>query len=75
MMTLREARLRKLLSQRALATKARVAQRTIVEAEAGRQVPRLETMRRLAAALEIDPLEITEFRQGIEDQIAGKDAA
>ena len=48
MPTLREARLRRFWSQRELATRAGVAPRTVVEAEMGRQVPRLATMRRLA---------------------------
>lgn len=73
---LKEVRLRKLFSLRALAAKAGVAQRTIVEAEAGRQAPRPTTMRKLADALEIDPMEIDEFRAAVDEQIeASKDAA
>jgi transcriptional regulator with XRE-family HTH domain len=72
---LRELRIRRLLSLRELAKRASVAQRTIVEAEAGRQVPRPATMRKIAAALEVDPLEVNEFRTAIEDAIEGKDAA
>lgn len=73
---LREVRLRKLYSLRALAAKADVAQRTIVEAEAGRQAPRPTTMRKLADALGVDPMEIDEFRIAVDDQVeASKDAA
>jgi transcriptional regulator with XRE-family HTH domain len=73
--TLRELRIRRLLSLRELAKRASVAQRTIVEAEAGRQVPRPATMRKIAEALEIDPMEVDEFRAAIEDAIEGKAAA
>src|SRR5687768_15351438 len=75
MPTLRETRIRRFLSLRALAKRADVAQRTIVEVEAGRRVPQLATMRKIAAALDIDPLEIDEFRVAIEDAIEGKEAA
>ena len=76
MPSLREIRLRNLYSLRALAAKAGVAQRTIVEAEAGRQAPRPTTMRRLADALRVDPMEIDEFRAAVDQQVeASKDAA
>ena len=75
MPTLREVRIRKLLSLRELAKRADVAQRTIVEAEAGRQLPRPTTMRKLAEALGVVPEEIDEFRAAIDAAIAGKDAA
>ena len=75
MPTLREVRIRRLLSLRALAKRADVAQRTIVEAEAGRRVPQLATMRKIAGALDVDPMEIDEFRAAIEDAIEGKAAA
>jgi DNA-binding XRE family transcriptional regulator len=75
MPTLRELRIRRFLSLRAMAKRAGVAQRTIVEAEAGRRVPQLATMRKIAEALDIDPMEIDEFRAAIEDAIEGKAAA
>ena len=78
MPTLREVRIRRLLSQRELAKRANVAHRTIVEAEAGRQVPHPKTMRKLAEALEVDPMEVDEFRAAIEAAVgtaAGKVAA
>ncbi len=75
MPTLREVRIRRFLSLRELAKRANVAQRTIVEAEAGRQVPQPATMRKLAEALSVDPIEIDEFRAAIEDAIEGKEAA
>jgi DNA-binding XRE family transcriptional regulator len=66
---LREVRIRRLLSQRELAKRANVAQRTIVEAEAGRQVPQPKTMRKLAEALDVDPMEVDEFRAAIEGAV------
>ena len=75
MPTLRESRLRRFLSQRELARRAGVAPRTVVEAELGRQVPRLATMRKLAAALGIDPLEVDEFRAAVEAAVEEKAAA
>ena len=75
MPTLREVRIRRLLSIRELAKRAGVAQRTVVEAEAGRQVPRPATMRKLAEALGVDPLEVDEFRAAVEAAVGGKAAA
>ncbi len=75
MPTLREIRIRSLFSLRALAKRADVAQRTIVEAEAGRRVPQLATMRKIAAALGVEPGEIQEFAQAIEAAAEGKEAA
>ena len=66
---LREVRIRRLLSLRELAKRADVAQRTIVEAEAGRQVPHPRTMRKLAEALDVDPMEVDEFRAAIEGAV------
>jgi transcriptional regulator with XRE-family HTH domain len=63
---LRELRIRRLLSLRELAEQADVALRTLVDAESGRQVPRPKTMRKLAAALEVDPMAVDEFRAAIE---------
>ena len=71
MPTLREVRIRRLLSLRELAKRADVAQRTIVEAEAGRQVPHAKTMRKLAEALGVDPMEVDEFRAAIEAALKG----
>lgn len=71
MVTLREARLRKLLTMRDLAKKAGVALNTIQFAESGRQVPHFATMHKIAAALEIEPTAIDEFRRAIEEKIDG----
>ena len=66
MVGLREARLRRLLTLRGLAKEAGVALNTIQFAESGRQVPRFASMRKIAAALELEPAEIDEFRAAIE---------
>ena len=70
MPTLREIRLGQALSQRDLAQKAGIAPKTIVDLELGRQEPRLRTIRTLAEALGVEPQEIDEFRQAIEEKVA-----
>ena len=59
-------RRRRLLTQRALADKAGVTQATLVALELGRATPRIQTMEKIARALEIDPMEIAEFNRAIE---------
>jgi DNA-binding XRE family transcriptional regulator len=59
-----------MLSQRDLARAAGVTQKTIIDVELGRLEPRLQTMRKLAAALKVEPLEVDEFRQAIEEKVA-----
>jgi transcriptional regulator with XRE-family HTH domain len=66
MASLREVRTARLLSMRDLAALAQVAPSTIYLIEKGRSVPRLSVVRRLAAALQVDPLTVDEFRQAIE---------
>jgi DNA-binding XRE family transcriptional regulator len=61
-MKLIEARHLRLLSQKELAAEARVAEKTVVDIEVGRAHPRLSTIRKLAAALEMNALDIEEFR-------------
>jgi transcriptional regulator with XRE-family HTH domain len=64
--SLREVRAERLLTIRELAQRAGTAPSTIYLIEAGRTVPRLRVVRRLAAALDIDPAAIDEFRPAIE---------
>ena len=59
-------RRRRLLTQRALADKAGVTQATLVALELGRATPRIQTMEKIASALEVDPMEIAEFNRAIE---------
>jgi transcriptional regulator with XRE-family HTH domain len=66
MATLREARVERLLSIRELAREASVAPSTVYLIESGRTTPRLRVVRRLAAALGVEPNEIDEFRRAIE---------
>jgi transcriptional regulator with XRE-family HTH domain len=75
MVSLREARIRRMLTMRALAASAGVALNTIQFAESGRQTPRFATMTKIAAALGLEPLEIDEFRAAIEAAVEGKVAA
>ncbi len=58
---LRELRADRLLSIRDLARLADVAPSTIYLTESGRTVPRPSVMRRIAAALGVDPRHVTEF--------------
>jgi transcriptional regulator with XRE-family HTH domain len=74
MKSLREWRAEKLMTIRDLATKANVANRTIVQIEHGRISPRLRTMRRLSEALDIEPGDITEFDDAIKRSIEFTDS-
>jgi transcriptional regulator with XRE-family HTH domain len=75
MVKLREARLKKFLSIRALAAQAGVSTRTIGEAEAGRRTPYFGSARKIAAALELEPGEIEEFAVRADEGFQEKDAA
>lgn len=61
MLTLREARQRKHLSQQVLADRAGVARVTVSQIELGKSGPRPHIARRLSQALDIAPAEIIEF--------------
>jgi transcriptional regulator with XRE-family HTH domain len=69
-MKLREMRLARVLSQRDLAERAGVTQKTVLDLELGRQEPRLQTIRQIAAVLGVDPTEIEEFREALEAKAA-----
>ena len=71
-MRLVELRADRLLSIRGLAQKAGVSQRTVHTVERGTTRPTLNTVRKLSAALEIDPREVDEFREAIEKTVLGK---
>ena len=61
MLTLREARLRRRMSQQSLADRAGVARVTVSQIELGKSGPRPHIARRLADALGMRPSEIAEF--------------
>ncbi len=63
--SLREWRAERLLSMRELARLADVAPSTIYLIEAARTTPQPAVMRRIAAALAIDPKQVAEFREAI----------
>lgn len=61
MLTLREARQRRHLSQQTLADRAGVARVTVSQIELGKSEPRPHIARRLAVALDMRPQDISEF--------------
>jgi transcriptional regulator with XRE-family HTH domain len=65
-MRLRQIRRRKAFSAADLGAKADLSMGTIYAIEHGRELPTLGTARRLAQALDVDPLEIDEFRAALE---------
>ena len=68
--TLKQVRAERMLTTRELAVKAGLSHATVHMAETGKAIPRLRAVRQLAAALEVDPLEVVELRQAIE--LAGR---
>ena len=75
MVSLQEARTRRLLSVRKLAERAGVAPATVYHIEHGKTTPSFRAIRDLSAALEMDPLDIDEFAAVIEGTGAGKAVA
>ncbi|MDQ3692781.1 MAG: helix-turn-helix domain-containing protein [Chloroflexota bacterium] len=69
-MKLRALRIARALSQRDLAERAGVTQKTVLDLELGRQEPRLRTIRRIATAFGVEPAEIDEFREALETKAA-----
>jgi transcriptional regulator with XRE-family HTH domain len=55
---LKEARVRRLLTQEELAEKAGVSPSTVVNIERDQTVPHFRTIRKLAKALDVDPTEL-----------------
>ena len=75
-MRLRDYRRQKLISIEELAKETGMSTRTIVDAERGRTTPRMMTIRRLCAALEIeDPMSIDEFRRALTEDDEDESAA
>lgn len=68
MRTLREWRAAKVMSIQALVAATGVSNKTIVEIEHGRRVPNFQTIRRLSEALGVEPTEVEEFANAIEER-------
>jgi transcriptional regulator with XRE-family HTH domain len=60
---LKEWRLRRLLTQEELAQKAGTTEATISRLEAGLHEARISTVRKLAAALDVEPAELIESQE------------
>ena len=63
--TLRQARAAKMLTVRGLAQAAGCSPHTVHEIETGKRSPRFDTVRRLSAALEVEPTQVAEFRRAM----------
>lgn len=72
---LKEARLKRFMTIRDLATAADVSTRTIVLAESGRSVPYFSTAKKIADALGVNAMDIEEFVARVEGEVSGKTAA
>ncbi len=72
LVTLREARAARVLTVRALAEQAGVAPSTVHLVETRKSVPRFEVIRKLSAILDLNPLDVDEFRVAIERAAEGK---
>ena len=72
--TLAQARRERLLTIRALAERAGCAPRTVLQVEHGARRPQPGTIKRLSAALGVEPAEVREFRQamGLGDEENGR---
>ncbi len=60
--TLEQLRRERLLTIRALAAEAGVSTRTVVQVEHGKRTPQPGTIKRLSAALGVEPARVREFR-------------
>ena len=65
-MRLRELRVRKLYSIRGLARAAQVSEKSIRAVEAGQWRPSLATIRKLSQLLEVDPMDVDEFKEAMQ---------
>ena len=64
-MRLRELRVTKLYSIRGLARAAQVSEKSIRAVEAGQWRPSLATIRKLSQLLEVDPMDVDEFKEAM----------
>lgn len=70
MQPLRTLRTAKLMSVRELADAAGVTPKTVTDLEYGRRRPTYDTMRRIASALDVGPLEVAEFAATVSSRYA-----
>jgi transcriptional regulator with XRE-family HTH domain len=71
MTPLSDWRIRRVLSMRDLAARARVAVGTINTIESGKREPSLRVIRAVSAALEVDPFEVDEFAAALGARLEG----
>ena len=65
MITMKAARMAALLTVRELVEKAGVSPSTVSLTETGQSTPRISVIRKLVAALNVQPAEIAEFRAAL----------
>lgn len=65
---LKEVRTQRGIGVRRLSQAAPVSPRTIITTEKGESTPTLETIRKISAYLDVDPMEVSEFRAALEEQ-------
>ncbi|MCL5958399.1 MAG: helix-turn-helix domain-containing protein [Chloroflexi bacterium] len=70
MMKLKVARVTKALSLKALAQEAGVSISTLHMIEKGKTTPRLDVIRKVSAALGVEPVDIDEFAAAIRKEVA-----
>ena len=63
--SLRQARAERMLTVRALADAAGCSPQTVHQVETGKRRPHFATVRRLSAALGVEPAQIVEFRRAL----------
>ncbi len=63
--TLRQARVARMLTVRGLAAAAGCSPHTVHEVETGKRAPRFDTIRRVSAALGVEPTGVAEFRRAL----------
>jgi transcriptional regulator with XRE-family HTH domain len=71
MRSLRSWRIERLWSVRDLAKRAGISTKTVIQLEHGRQRPTFRTMRRVCAALGVEPHEVSEFAAALRDRSTG----
>lgn len=63
--TLRQTRTARMLTIRGLANAAGCSPQTVHQIESGKRRPHFATIRRLSAALGVEPMQVAEFRRAL----------